>query len=572
MSDDDTDRTPSNDIDAEKHLLAALIQSPTARLEILPILEPNDFYRPNHELIAGAIAKLEADGTTPDPVLLAEHLGHDLERAGGYAYLFELNGLPVITANADHHLRIIQDHKRRRNLSTLADRLHQAAHQDDDLDDYLATLTADLTRLATARESRRALLTLTGSAFILDTPHNVPCIWGDTSGVAWAQGESLQIVGPPGVGKTTLTGQLIRARLGLDSSLLDMPVVPGARRVLYLAMDRPQQIARALARHFTEDDRAILADCMRVHKGPPPADLAKHPETLLAMAQEHDADTVVIDSIKDAALGLSDDEVAAGYNRARQLALANGVELIELHHNVKRGATGGPAKTLEDVYGSRWITAGAGSVIFLWGEAGDPVVELRHLKQPTGEVGPFRILHDHDTGQSTVFHATDLIAIATLAGRNGGLTAKAAASALFDIKTPTSAQTEKARRRLERHTRAGQLVQIRVGNRATAVPAAWARAAFPAPSRTSRSVLSDTFTAPGDPEPSTTPSPPSRPITNPQVTDPPDLHADLHDLHGSGPSRLAPPLEGGQEVPQTPEMCPICCRFTCDCPPPDDAS
>jgi hypothetical protein len=36
----------------------------------------------------------------------------------------------------------------------------------------------------------------------------------------------------------------------------------------------------------------------------------------------------------------------------------------------------------------RRITAGAGSVVLLWGAAGDPIVEWRHLKQPAAEVGP----------------------------------------------------------------------------------------------------------------------------------------------------------------------------------------
>ncbi len=65
--------------------------------------------------------------------------------------------------------------------------------------------------------------------------------------IGWVEGEALLIVGPSGVGKTTLTGQLVRARMGLgDGLVLGMPVSPG-RRVLYLAMDRPAQIARATA-------------------------------------------------------------------------------------------------------------------------------------------------------------------------------------------------------------------------------------------------------------------------------------------------------------------------------------
>jgi replicative DNA helicase len=288
-----------------------------------------------------------------------------------------------------------------------------------------------------------------GGAFILDAPTTVPCIWGRGDEVIWAEGESLIAVGPPGVGKTTVVGQLTRARIGLADNLLGFPVVPTASRVLYLAMDRPAQIARSLRRHFRDDERATLTDRLVVWKGPPPGDLARHPHTLLGLARHAAADTVVIDSLKDGALGLTEDEVGAAYNRARQLALADGVQLVELHHMVKRGPSGAKPTTLADVYGSVWLTAGAGSVVLLWGDAGDPIVEWHHLKQPAAEVGPMQVIHDHGAGRSDIWHGTDLVKIAVASGTHG-LTVRAAAVALFSTDTPTPAQIMKASRRLNR--------------------------------------------------------------------------------------------------------------------------
>jgi len=167
---------------------------------------------------------------------------------------------------------------------------------------------------------------------------------------------------------------------------------------------------------------------------------------------------VVIDSLKDAAIGLSEDEVGAGYNRARQLLLARGVEVVELHHTRKPGAGTSTTPSLSDVYGSTWITSGAGSVLMLSGEPGDPIVDMRHLKQPAGEVGPYRLLHDQDTGAMTVEHSTDLYAIAVAAGGDG-ITAKRAAVAMFEKDTPSRAQTEKARRKLDRLVKAGSLAR-----------------------------------------------------------------------------------------------------------------
>jgi len=241
--------------------------------------------------------------------------------------------------------------------------------------------------------------------------------------------------------------------------------------VLYLAMDRPRQIARALRRTLGDLPREVLRDRLVVWKGPPVADIAKHPETLKGYADLAGADTIVLDSLKDAAIGLTEDEVGAGYNRARQLCIAAGIEVLELHHLVKRGANGGRPTTLSDLYGSTWLSSGAGSVVLLAGDAGDPIVELLHLKTPAAEVGPWRIIHDHDAGTSSIWHSTDLVMMAKAKGA-AGLTAKAAAIALFSTEKPSAAQVEKARRKLDALTKSGQLDFIE-GDRATARAAVW---------------------------------------------------------------------------------------------------
>ncbi|MGW0764661.1 AAA family ATPase [Streptomyces sp. NPDC002676] len=311
-----------------------------------------------------------------------------------------------------------------------------------------------------------------GGAFFQNVPATPPAVWGSGSEVLWAEGEALLVAAPQGVGKTTLAHQIIRARIGLQENVLGYPVTPG-RRVLLLAMDRPSQTRRAGHRLFAYDDPAVLNERLVVWEGPPPFDLAQRTDILAAMAERAQADTVVIDSLKDAAVGLSDDQVGAGYNRARQKALAEGVQVLELHHLVKRGANGSEPNTMADIYGSVWITSGAGSIVLLWGEAGDPVISFRHLKQPMDEVGPFHLAHDHASGRTTVMQSTDLLEMARVAGPEG-LTALAAAEALFESKKVSKAQKEKARRRLEKLTEGGKLCRVEPaypGGSATYYPA-----------------------------------------------------------------------------------------------------
>jgi replicative DNA helicase len=148
-------------------------------------------------------------------------------------------------------------------------------------------------------------------------------------------------------------------------------------------------------------------------------------------------------------------------NLALQECIARGVEVVAIHHQRKEQSGAGKPRALADVYGSTWITAGAGSVILLWGEPGDPVVELRHLKQPAEEVGPMRVSHDHAHGTTTIHDAPDLLEL--LKRGKGGISAPDAARCAVryleakpapDRESPP--QTRPVRRERRRHPHRGE--------------------------------------------------------------------------------------------------------------------
>lgn len=295
-----------------------------------------------------------------------------------------------------------------------------------------------------------------GASFILDAPTTVPAVWGGGQTVAHAEGEAMWIVAPAGTGKTTVAAQYVRGRLGLQDELLGMPVKPDDRPVFYLALDRPRQIARAFRRNFTEADRATLADQLRVWAGPLPFDIGTDPDQLGEFALSRGAGTLVIDSAKDAAMDLSKDETGSRFNRAIQTVLAAEIEVVVLHHQRKASAQNPKPRKLADVYGSTWLTAGAGSVLLLWGEPGDPVVELRTLKPAVGEIGPLMIQHDHQRGVSTIHEAPDLFELVERSP--AGITVAEAAISLYGA-SPSRADRERARRKLEALRRAGQITR-----------------------------------------------------------------------------------------------------------------
>lgn len=287
-----------------------------------------------------------------------------------------------------------------------------------------------------------------GASFVSSVPHDVPAVWGTDGGaVAWAEGEPLMLVGPDGVGKTSIQQQLLLRRLGISDELFAMPVKQAAKRVLYIAADRPRQAASSLRRMVLPAHDEILRERLVVWKGPLPFDLGLEPRAfvpfVLAIGEVSD---VFIDSLKDVAVDLSKDETGSRVNVAIQEVIAGGFEVVTSHHQRKAQSNGTKPTKLSDVYGSRWLTAGMGSVILLWGDPGDLVIELKHLKQPAEEIGPFKVRHDHGLGVSVVHGAFELEAAVALTP--GGLLVKDAASQMFETVDPSANEIEKARRRL----------------------------------------------------------------------------------------------------------------------------
>lgn len=261
-------------------------------------------------------------------------------------------------------------------------------------------------RIAERAANDKRVRVMAGDEFALDLPDELPVLWGSGTEALWVDGEATLLVGGDGVGKSTLAQQLTLARIGIgDGTLLGFPVAQARARVLYLAMDRPNQIRRSFARMVTPADAETLRERMVFYNGPLPIDPLAEPSALadwIATSFGDDISDVVADSYKDLAPGLSEDKPGSQLNLAMQEVLARGMQWLGLHHNRKPSADRTHDYTIADVYGSRWLVAGTGSIFIILGDAGDRTVELRHVKQPSGVVGPLIVSHDQARGISTV--------------------------------------------------------------------------------------------------------------------------------------------------------------------------
>lgn len=293
----------------------------------------------------------------------------------------------------------------------------------------------------------RGARSMDGAEFIFDYGQGTPALWGDGENVLWMEGEALLIVGDDGVGKTLTAQQLVLSRIGIRERLWDLPVLPAERCVLYLAMDRPAQAARSFYRMVNDDNKDLLRERLIVWRGPLPVDPLGSPSALADWIGETyggRVTDVVADSLKDLAPNLAEDGPGSRLNSAVQEVTARGMQWVGLHHQRKTGSDGKASIELASVYGSRWITAGSGSVVFLAGKAGQPTIEARHLKQPRRVVGPLLLKHDHETGTTgLVTEQADELQLLMRAGK-AGMTAKELSMAVY------GEWSDRTRQRVER--------------------------------------------------------------------------------------------------------------------------
>jgi len=104
-------RLPPQNIEAEQCVLGSILLRQGAIDKIADLLKPDDFYKPTHQSIFGAMLTLFQKSEPLDIITISNSLkdAHKLDEVGGPAYLSGLTDIVPVSANIVYYAKIVRD-------------------------------------------------------------------------------------------------------------------------------------------------------------------------------------------------------------------------------------------------------------------------------------------------------------------------------------------------------------------------------------------------------------------------------------------------------------------------------
>ncbi len=162
------DRLPPNDIDAERAVLGSVLIDHGALCEVMEFLHAEDFYKPAHGLIYGAMLALYERGLAADVVTVADQLNSHLESAGGAAYIAGLGNETPTAVHVEQYGQVVARKAALRRLISAAGKIAAIGYEDGhNLTDTLERAEDEFRAVATIKPAR-AVVTAVGLGFRMD--------------------------------------------------------------------------------------------------------------------------------------------------------------------------------------------------------------------------------------------------------------------------------------------------------------------------------------------------------------------------------------------------------------------
>lgn len=214
-------KVPPNNIEAEEAVLGAMLTSQDAALSALEILNKEDFYHPQHQIIFQAIYELERRSQPVDIVTVTDYLVKAglIEKTGGADYITELIDKVPAYNNVEYYAKIVKEKAILRELIKAGNEISQLSFEGTDekkvdIEALLDLAEQKIFRIS-QKKSHKDFLKISELVFetfeTLENMYNNPeIVTGVPSGfkdldqmtAGFHETELIVIAGRPGMGKT----------------------------------------------------------------------------------------------------------------------------------------------------------------------------------------------------------------------------------------------------------------------------------------------------------------------------------------------------------------------------------
>lgn len=150
-------RLPPQNIEAEQCVLGSILLRQGSIEKIADLLQPDDFYKPSHQSIFGAMLILFQKSDPLDIITITNCLkdSHKLDEVGGPAYLSNLTDIVPVSANIVYYAKIVRDKSILRQLiqtsSEIAGRCYE---EQDDIELLLDSVEQKVFDISSAKSSK----------------------------------------------------------------------------------------------------------------------------------------------------------------------------------------------------------------------------------------------------------------------------------------------------------------------------------------------------------------------------------------------------------------------------------
>ncbi|CAN5630126.1 replicative DNA helicase [soil metagenome] len=272
------DRTPPQDIEAEKSVLGGMLLSKDAIAEVIETLHSGDFYRPAHATIHDVILDLYARGEPADPVTVSAELTRkgELARVGGAPYLHTLIAAVPTAANAAYYARIVRERAVLRRLVEAGTRIVQLGYagsggEVDDLVDSAQEEVYAVTERRGSTDYARLSEIMQGA---LDEIEAISSRGGELVGVPTGfadldeltnglhPGQMIILAARPAIGKSTLGLDLARSaaiKHGLTTAIFSLEMTRNEITMRLLSAEARVALHHMRSGTMTDEDWTRLA-------------------------------------------------------------------------------------------------------------------------------------------------------------------------------------------------------------------------------------------------------------------------------------------------------------------------